>query len=127
MAIKEKLHNCRGMSRVVFLLLCGIAAMFLLFAVEGYLRHLDDEKMTFDKLQVHRALELARIRYLGDGCPSGITYYYDAERGEMVSFDEIGGIVCYGRSNCSSAVCSGNTSGYAFAGFNGDGEVGSET
>ena len=101
MEIREKLRSCRGLSRIVFLLLCGIAAMLLLLVAEGYLRHLDDAKMSFDKQQVHRALELARIRYLGDGCPAGITYYYDAERGEMVSFDEIGDIVGYGR--CSAA------------------------
>lgn len=100
MAIKEKLHSRHGISTAVALLLCGIAAMLLLLVVEGYLRHLDDAKMTFDKQQVHEALELARMQYLGDGCPGGITYYYDAERGKMVSFDEIGDIVCYGR--CSA-------------------------
>lgn len=100
MAIRRKLCSRRGVSTLVVLLLCGIAAMLVLFAVEGYLRHLDDAKMTLDKQQVHRALELARMQYLGDGCPNGITYYYDAERGKMVPFDEIGSIAGYGR--CSA-------------------------
>jgi len=101
MEIKTKLYSRCGMSVVVFILLCGIAAMLLLFVVDGYLGHLDDAKMTFDKDQVHEAMELARYQYLGDGCPAGITYYFDAERGKMVSFEEIGSIVGYGRSSAA--------------------------
>ncbi len=96
-----KLRGRSGLSRLVFLLLCGIAAMLLLFIVEGYIRHLDDAKLTFDKDQVYEALELAKIQYLSEGCPAGITYYYDAERARMVPFDEIGNIVGYGRSSAA--------------------------
>ena len=101
MEIRTKLSGRRGMTWAVFLLLCGIAAMLLLFIVEGYLRHLDDAKMTFDKQQVHEALELVKIQYLSEGCPAGTTYYYDAERARMVPFDEIGNIVGYGRSSAA--------------------------
>lgn len=101
MEIRTKLRGCRGMSSLVVLLLCGIAAMLLLFIVEGYIRHLDDAKMTFDKDQVHEALELAKIQYLSEGGGGPVTYYYDAEHGRMVSFDEIGSVVGYGR--CSAA------------------------
>lgn len=101
MEIRKKLSGRRGMTWTVFLLLCGIAAMLLLFIVEGYLRHLDDAKMTFDKQQVHEALELAKIQYLSEGCPAGTTYYYDAERAKMVPFEEIANIDGYGRSSAS--------------------------
>lgn len=100
MKMKMKLRSRCGMSIVVFLLLCGIVAMIALFVADGYMKHLDDVKMTLDKDQVHEAMELARYQYMGDGYPAGITYYYDAERGSMVSFDEIGNIVGYGR--CSA-------------------------
>ena len=101
MEIRKKLRSRRGITWPVFLLLCGIAAMLLLFVVEGYIRHLDDAKMTFDKQQVHEALELAKVQYLSEGCPPGITYYYDAERAKMVPFDEIDNIVGYGRSDAA--------------------------
>ena len=101
MEIRKKLRSRRGMTWPVLLLLCGIAAMLLLFAVEGYIRHLDDAKMTFDKQQVYEALELAKVQYLSEGCPAGTTYYYDAERAKMVPFDEIVNIVGYGRSDAA--------------------------
>ena len=101
MEIKTKLRGRSGMSRLTFLLLCGIAVMLLLFIAEGYIRHLDDAKMTFDKDQVREAVELAKIQYLSEGCPAGTTYYYDAERARMVPFDEIGNIVGYGRSSAA--------------------------
>lgn len=101
MEIGTKLRSRRGMTWPVFLLLCGIAAMLLLFAVEGYLKHLNDAKMTFDKQQVHEALELAKVQYLSEGCPAGTTYYYDAERARMVPFEEIVNIVGYGRADAA--------------------------
>ena len=101
MEIRKKLRSRRGMTWPVFLLLCGIAAMLLLLVVEGYIRHLDDAKMTFDKQQVHEALELAKVQYLSEGCPAGITYYYDAEHARMVPFDEIVNVAGYGRSSAS--------------------------
>lgn len=101
MEIKTKLRSCRGMTLPVLLLLCGIAAMLVLFIVEAYLGHLNDAKMTFDKDQVREAIELAKIQYLSEGCPAGTTYYFDAERAKMVPFDEIVNIVGYGRSSAA--------------------------
>lgn len=96
--MRERLKSTRGLAWITVVLLAAVLAMLAWFAVDGYLLHLRDVRMTFDREQVNTALRSAKVQYLTDGLPRGITYYYDAENLTFRSFDEIGLIKGYGRS-----------------------------
>lgn len=95
--IKEKIESRKGLSRLAAILLVAVIAMCVWFIAEAYQKHLHDARMTFDQDQVNVALRNARVQYLTDGCPAGITYYYDAENATFRSFDEVNLIHGYGR------------------------------
>ena len=95
--IKERLKSRSGIAWLTAILLAAVIAMALWFVVDAYREHLKDVRMTFDRDQVATALRNAKVQYLTDGCPYGITYYYDAERVTFCSFKEIEQIKGYGR------------------------------
>jgi hypothetical protein len=98
-AVLDRIKDSRGISRLAAILLAGVAAMCVLFIADGYIRHLQQAKLLFDQTQVANAIKLAKVQYMEDGEPDGITYYFDAERSEMVGWDQIGRINGYGRSS----------------------------
>lgn len=93
----EKIKSSRGITRLTAILLVAVILMCAWFIVDAYRLHLRDARLTFDRDQVDFALRNAKIQYLTDGMPMGITYYYDAENTCFRPFEEIGKINGYGR------------------------------
>ncbi len=88
----------RGIANLTAILLIAVIFFCGMFAVQMYIRHLNDAKMTFDRNQVENAIKAAKVQYMEDGFGEDVTYYFDAVNSRMLGWDEIGKIEGYGRS-----------------------------
>lgn len=89
----------RGIANLTAILLIAVIFCCGMFAVQMYIRHLNDAKMTFDRNQVDNAIKAAKVQYMEDGFGDDVTYYFDAVNSRMLGWDEIGKIEGYGRSD----------------------------
>lgn len=101
-AVLEKIKSRRGLSIIVFLLMIAVvsAAVFII-AIPAYISHLKQVRLTFDMETVSTAHDVASVKYLQDGEPGIVTYYYDELSHRCLLRDEIGRIKPYGRSFAS--------------------------
>ena len=91
--------NQEGIANLTAVLLIAVIVFCGIFAVQMYIRHLNDAKMTFDRNQVENAIKAAKVQYMEDGFGDDVTYYFDAVNSRMLGWDEIGKIEGYGRSD----------------------------
>ena len=96
--LREKLKREDGIGLAEAMLLVLILGILLLFLRDGYIRHVQEIRLTFDREQVDEAVSLAQRQYLTEGRSGPVTYYYDAERKCLTGKDGSARIRGYGRS-----------------------------
>ena len=95
----RKCRESRGIAWITFVVLVLTIAISALFIWDGYMAHVNRAKLLFDQTQVSNAIKAAKVQYMQDGFPDGITYYFDAEGSRMTDWSKIGEIKGYGRSD----------------------------
>jgi len=99
--IMKKLKSSAGIALIFFILITGILAVSVSILIYGYRQHLRQAKLMFDQEEVDEAIAAAKVQYIQDGSPGGVTYYYDEAAKKVYDAKGFKGavpITGYGRS-----------------------------
>lgn len=95
--LKDTLKNKKGFTLAELLIVVAIIAILVAISVPIFTGKLESAKESTDKANERAAKAAAVNRYLDD--QTGKTYYYDADKGELVDNTKAKTLVGYGKSS----------------------------